>query len=516
VSTRRIDIIGGGPAGLYAARLLKVARPDWDVTVHERMSGSLETFGFGVGLTGSTTANLTEADPESADDIRDVSHSGHGLILLGDGGNVDLHGARNLSIGRSSLLEVLARHAIAAGVTLRSGAQVNAGDLDSDVIIAADGVRSATREKLADKLGASVDVGRGMYLWCGSDFALDDAIFSPARTEHGLFVAHAYPYAPDRSTFLIEADERSWRNAGMDLTDAATADSDSDEISLRYLEGAFVSDLAGHALLGNRSRWLRFCTVHLERWSVGNTVLIGDAAHTAHYTLGSGTKLALEDAIGLSRALIAHDDTQDAFADYEQTRRSGVTRFQHLAARSQRWWESYYLRADQPLPQLAVGFMTRAGNIDLDKFAASHPDVVQQALALYANADVASLVGNLSDWILAQSYRGRAVAGDSRIIRDATDLTRQGADVLDVADVDPWAETGDQAASLARNTSGSGRPIWLRGASDLASVQGRIDLGERLKLEAPGSTVVIDIPSAARPDAVAGLVAGRCDLVRFT
>lgn len=511
MSGRRIDVIGGGPGGLYAARLLKVARPDWTVTVHERMAGSNDTFGFGVGLTVSTMENLAAADPESAEDIHGVSHSGHGLLMLGDGGPVDLHGARNLSIGRHSLLEVLAGHARAVGVDIRSGSHVEAASIDSDVVIAADGVGSATRGKLTEQLGAEVTTGRGIYMWCGVDFALDDAIFAPARTDDGLFVAHAYPYSPDRSTFLVEADEASWRGAGLDASDAATVDGDSDEHSLRYLERAFTTELRGRPLLGNRSRWSRFRTVHLDRWSVGNVVLIGDAAHTAHYTLGSGTKLALEDAIALSRELLAEpEDTTAAFAAYEESRRASIDRFQHLAERSQRWWESYHLRADQPISQLATGFMTRAGNIDLDRFAEAHADVVADGLAVYSGGPAPSpLPDDLSGWVLAQPFRSDDLELDGRIVADPHEL---GAVDVTAGALDPWGEPAAELVAQARRATA---PVRLRGVPGRGAVHTRLDLAERIKLETD-ATVIVDVSTALAPDAAAALVAGRCDLVHLT
>ncbi|MGH3967751.1 MAG: FAD-dependent monooxygenase, partial [Mycobacterium sp.] len=345
---------------------LKLARPDWSVIVHERAQGSGDTFGFGVVLTESTMNNLTQADPESAAEIRAVSHSGHALRLIRGRERIDLHGPRNLAVARSSLLEVLTGHALAAGVVVNTGQEVDGVALDADVVIAADGVRSAIREKFATELGVEIGTGRSRYLWCGADFALQDSIFAPVRTHDGLFVAHAYPYAQDRSTFLIETDDATWESAGMRASERATPPARSDEYSLRYMQDAFAEYLEGHRLLGNRSRWLRFSTVHLRRWSHENVVLIGDAAHTAHYTLGSGTKLAMEDAIALSNALLTEPDVPTAFARYEESRRPSVEAFQRLAERSQRWWESFRLRLDQPVTTLALGFLTRAGNIDLE------------------------------------------------------------------------------------------------------------------------------------------------------
>lgn len=508
---RRVDIVGGGPAGLYAARLLKLHRPNWIVTVHERMRGSGETFGFGVVLTGSTMDNLESADPVSAADIRKVSHAGHALRLHRGAEQIVLHGARNLAIGRNSLLEVLAQHARAAGVHLRSGEHVDAVNLDADIVIAADGVRSATREKLAHELGADVHAGRGLYLWCGAPFALPDSVFTPVRTEHGLFVAHAYPYTPDRSTFLIETDDTTWHNAGMDVMHKATPAGDSDHASLGYLQRAFADELAGHELLGNRSRWSRFYTVHLDQWSHGNTVLIGDAAHTAHYTLGSGTKLALEDAITLSEHLLATDDIPAAFARYEQQRRPAVTRFQHLAARSQRWWESFPNRVHRPLPALATGFMTRAGNLDLDRISHNSPALVHAALETYSDTNLTHTPADPTTWVLEQPWSHRLTTVPTRIVSDPTTLG--DITTLSWSHEDPWAPEADTALATARACEPS--LVRLSGANQPASVQGRIDLGERIRLELR-RPVLVDLPHEARAEAAAALLCGRCDLVHFT
>lgn len=508
---RHVDVIGGGAAGLYAARLLKISRPGWSVTVHERMHGSGETFGFGVVLTESTMDNLVRADPASAADIRSVSHSGHALHMRRGGDQIDLHGARNLAIGRNTLLEVLAAHARDAGVNVVTGSQTEASECNGDIVIAADGVRSKTREKLATELGAEVSLGRGLYLWCGTDFALDDSMFSPARTEHGLFVTHAYPYAPDRSTFLIETDEASWRAAGMDQSDAAITDGTSDEYSLDYLQHAFAEELHGHRLLGNRSRWQRFRTVHLDRWSYGNTILIGDAAHTAHYTLGSGTKLALEDAIALTDNLLAEDHIASAFARYEQQRRPAVERFQRLAARSQRWWESFPQRIEQPMARLATGFMTRAGNIDLDRLVTHADELLLQALHCYSTTAGNALPDDIIDWVLDQPWSNGTTSVSARVIDDMTMLDS----VTDITWSQPDPFSADADAVLTKALREPGAVVRLRGDDHLTAVQGRIDLGERLRLE-HSIPVLVDLPAGTRAEAAAGLLCGRCDLVHFT
>lgn len=514
---RRIEVIGGGPAGLYAARLLKIARPDWAVTVHERMRGARDTFGFGVVLTGSTMSNLVRADPATAADIRAAAHSGHTLRLVRSGESTELHGARNLAIARSTLLDILARHASAAGVMLSTGEQTEATALDADVIIAADGARSVTREKLATELGAEVRAGRGLYMWCGADFALQDSIFAPARTDDGLFVAHAYPYARDRSTFLIESDDASLQSAGMAAHDTAPGPAGSDQHSLQYLQRAFAEHLTGHRLLGNRSRWLRFCTVHLQRWSHGNIVFIGDAAHTAHYTLGSGTKLAMEDAIALAGALLAEHDTTAAFAAYEQSRRAAVQRFQHLAARSHRWWESFPARLEHPLPTLAISFLTRAGNIDLGRLNTGGATVLSGALRCYAAAipgaaEPPAIPGNICDWVFSQPFVHDGHLLPARNVSGHDDLRGTVAH-LQWSHPDPWAPAADRIVARTRAEAAAG--IWLHGEPGLPAWQGRIDMAERLKLET-GRTVVVDLPPAAQGEAAAALVARRCDLIHFT
>ena len=198
-------------------------------------------------------------------------------------------------------------------------------------------------------------------------------MFAPAETEHGTFVTHAYPYSGGQSTFLIETDEQTWRRAGFEATTEQTPSDASDLASLRYLRQAFARQLRGHALIGNRTRWTRFRTVRCQRWSSGRTVLLGDAAHTAHYSIGSGTKLAMEDAIALVEAMDAEPDAAGAFARYEAVRRGPVGRLQELARRSQLWWESFPSRLNVPVEQLMVAYMTRAGNVPLGRFAATSP-----------------------------------------------------------------------------------------------------------------------------------------------
>ncbi|MGD9525857.1 FAD-dependent monooxygenase [Pseudonocardia sp.] len=504
---RRVAVLGGGPGGLYAARLLKLAQPACEVTVHEQGEPDA-TFGFGVGLAAGTQRKLEAADPDT---LRDLVGAGfrHDMTLTVGRRTVRVHNDRLIGVARTELLAVLQRHAEKAGVRLEFGTRRRAEELDADLVVAADGVSSATRE--AGDFGARVDVGRGLYLWCGTDFALDDAVFAPVRTEHGTFVTHAYPYSDNRSTFLVETDERTWRHAGFAATTARTPADATDGASLHYLQDVFAEHLRGRPLIGNRTRWQRFRTVRCARWTSGRTVLLGDAAHTAHFSIGSGTKLAMEDAIGLVEALGAEADLSAAAARYEALRRPAVERLQELARRSQLWWESFPSRLDLPVEQLMVAYMTRAGNVPLPRFAASHPDVVAGALRGYAGTAPALPGTDVTDWVLDRPLR-----------RPAGDFPRRAAHGPDglhevrVAVDDPWGEDADGLVAAARAAVAAGAVgCRVTGPGDRPSVLTRMDLAERLRAET-GGLVVVEAPAGCRDDLAAGLVSARMDLIHLT
>ncbi|ODU02650.1 MAG: oxidoreductase [Pseudonocardia sp. SCN 72-86] len=491
---RRVAVLGGGPGGLYAARLLKLANPGCEVVVHEQGDPDT-TFGFGVGLAAGTQRKLEAADPET---LRDIVAAGvrHDMTMTIDGHTARVRNDRLIGIARTELLAVLQRHAEKAGVTLRFGHRRGAEDMDADVVVAADGVGSATRE--AGSFGATIDHGRGLYLWCGTDIALTDAVFAPVRTEHGVFVTHAYPYSTagtGASTFLVETDEATWRRAGFDTTTEALDAGASDEIALRYLEDAFAAVLDGHPLVGNRSRWSRFRTVRCGRWSDGRTVLLGDAAHTAHFSIGSGTKLAMEDAIVLVEALRDEPARDAAFARYERERRPAVERLQELARRSRLWWESFPERLDLPVEQLMVAYMSRAGNVPLERFARTAPDVVATALRQYGGGDLPTL-GATTGWVLDRARPAPC-----------------GQAVLDVDLDDPWSPAGDAVVADARTAGPAG--VVVTGPADRLAVLTRTDLAERVRREAR-VPVTVAAPAGLRDDLAAALVSGRMDHVVLT
>ncbi|MFJ3973892.1 bifunctional salicylyl-CoA 5-hydroxylase/oxidoreductase [Streptomyces sp. NPDC090021] len=358
-SALRVAVVGGGPGGLYAAALL--ARRGHTVEVWERNAPD-DTFGFGVVLSDETLGGIERADTVvhaalGAEFVRwddvDIVHRGR---LLTSGG----HGFA--AIGRRRLLEILHERCACLGVRLRF--RTEAPDLTElrashDLVVAADGVHSAIREADAAHYRPTLTPGRCRYIWLAADFAFEAFRFEIAETEHGVMQLHAYPYAADASTVIVEMREEVWRAAGLDLCD-------EDESAARCAK-IFSEALRGRPLHGNRSAWTQFRTVVNEHWSHGNVALVGDAAHTAHFSIGSGTKLAVEDALALAEALDASEgDVPAALAAYETARRPAVASTQRAAAASRRWFEELAGYVDQPARQFAFNLLTRSRRVTHD------------------------------------------------------------------------------------------------------------------------------------------------------
>jgi anthraniloyl-CoA monooxygenase len=514
VKLQSVAVVGGGPGGLYAARLLKLRHPGCRVQVFEQTE-PVSTFGFGVGLATRTQRNLEAADPDTLAAIVERSWA-HEMSMAVGGRQVSLPVDNLIAVGRSTLLDILRQHAANAGVELLYGARVAVDGIDAELVIASDGVNSATREARQDRFGAGVDVHPALYLWAGTDVALPSAVFAPVRTDYGTFVAHAYPYASDRSTFLIETDEETWRRAGFDVTTERTPFDANDEESLDYLSDAFREHLHGHRLIGNRTRWLQFRTVTCERWFDGNVVLLGDAVHTAHYSIGSGTKLAMEDGIALDEAIAAAADLEEALAHYEENRRPAVEHLQETATRSMRWWDSFPTRLDLPVEQLLVSYMTRAGKVSLDRFASWAPDVVRSALAQYADADEANVNENdRSNWVLEQALIKDGLTFHTRRVRAAD---HSALLPVHVTVEDPWGQEADVLVKQVAHQLGTDPPrrgVVLTCNADTGSVLTMLDVGERIRREA-GALVVAQIEEDRSELAAGALVSGRVDLVDLT
>ncbi|WP_122618395.1 bifunctional salicylyl-CoA 5-hydroxylase/oxidoreductase [Streptomyces sp. Tu 4128] len=364
---RRIAIIGGGPGGLYTAALLKRLAPHREITVYERNAPD-DTFGFGVVLSDETLGGIEHADAEvyaalKADFVRwddiDIVHRGHRHT---SGGH------RFAALGRRRLLEILHDRCRALGVDLRFQAEApDPGTLarTHDLVVAADGVHSATREASREVFRPRVTGHRCRYIWLAADFAFDAFRFEIAETEHGVMQLHGYPYAADASTVIVEMREEVWRAAGFDGLDEA-------ESTARCAK-VFADALGGNPLRSNNSAWTTFRTVVNERWSHGNTVLLGDAAHTAHFSIGSGTKLAVEDALALAACLEEQPSLAEALAAYEEERRPVVASTQRAAKASLEWFEDLARYVGQPPRQFAFNLLTRSRRVTHDNLRLRDP-----------------------------------------------------------------------------------------------------------------------------------------------
>ena len=366
----RIVSIGGGPAGLYFAILMKQADPSHDVLVVERNRPD-DTFGFGVVFSDATLENFQAADRETHAAITrafahwndiDTHYAGQTLRSTG-------HGFAGMS--RQALLTILQTRCAALGVTLRFSTEVD--DLtryaDADLVLAADGANSWVRTTHAERFGPQIDWRPNRFVWLGTTFPFPAFTFLFKEDEHGLWRVHAYRYNRQHSTFILETAEATWRRAGLDHADeAATA---------AFAERLFARELDGHRILTNRSLWRQFPTVRNARWHDGRVVLVGDAAHTAHFSIGSGTKLAIEDAIALAHHVRGRRGVAAALAAYEAERRPMVEALQRAAQTSLEWFENaerYHGRLE-PV-QFAYSLLTRSLRVSHENLRTRDPKLV--------------------------------------------------------------------------------------------------------------------------------------------
>ncbi len=366
----QIAVIGGGPAGLYFSILMKRARPDAQITVMEKNPRGV-TWGWGVVFSDETLDNFKGADPQTHDTIVESFARWDDIDIFYAGEQVTSGGHSFCGLRRMRLLEILQDRAEQLGVSLQFDAEIS--DLEGlkqhDLVVAADGINSVIRAANAEHFKPDIEVGRAKFIWLGTTRLFDKFTFIIKENEHGLFQVHAYQFEEGTSTFIVECDEDSWRAAG--LEDA------SEEESIAYCERLFAEELQGHSLMGNFSRWINFRRVKNERWHHENVVLIGDAAHTAHFSIGSGTKLAMEDAIHLSKALCeAGDDISGGLDAYYERRWLDVAKLQRAAQVSRHWFEdiSRYRRFDPQ--QFAVSLLSRSKRITHGDLKLRDPDYI--------------------------------------------------------------------------------------------------------------------------------------------
>ena len=367
----KVAVIGGGPGGLYFALLAQKAWPRWEVTVYERNRPD-DTFGFGVVFSDQTLDSFKAYDVPSYEMIRrrfaywgdvDVVYKGRTLRSGGNG---------FCGCSRVALLHILHDRCRELGVKLRFQHEVD--DLndfpDSDLIVVADGINSRIRERHKDHFRPSVDLRPNKFTWLGSTRPLDAFKYFFRETPEGIILAHAYQYEAGRSTWVIETDEATWKNFGFDAKDEPAL--------LATLERVFAEELAGHRLIANRSIWRNFPTITNETWVKGNAVLIGDAKATAHFSIGSGTKLAMEDAIALFEAVRSQNSLGKALENYDTERREEVEKTQHAANVSLAWFEHMRRYWGMDPLQFAFGVMSRSKQITWENLELRDPEFIRE------------------------------------------------------------------------------------------------------------------------------------------
>ncbi|MEA2833476.1 MAG: anthraniloyl-CoA monooxygenase [Methylobacteriaceae bacterium] len=374
----RIAIIGGGPAGLYFAILTKRSFPGHAITIYERNRPD-DTFGFGVVFSDETLDNIERADPTTFAALKSEFSYWDDIEINFKGTTRRIGGNGFCGCARSRLLAVLQRQARSLGVDLRFQHEIeDVSEISADLVVAADGLNSRVRDGYKDVFRPQIDQRPNRFSWMGSTRTLDAFTFHFRETEHGIFIAHCYQYEPDRSTWVLETDPETFARSGLNDLD--------EEEGARFMQRVFAKELAGHPLFINRSIWRTFPMIRCERWVKDNIVLIGDAKATAHFSIGSGTKLAIEDAIELHRAFVRHPrSVEDALAGFEVGRREEVERTQHAADVSLVWFEHVRRFWDMHPTQFAFGLMTRSKAITYDNLALRAPDFVADVDELIAS-----------------------------------------------------------------------------------------------------------------------------------
>lgn len=363
----QINIIGGGPAGLYFAILMKQADPAHEIAVWER-NGPDDTFGWGVVFSGKTLSNLRAADEVTHAEItRDFEAWDNVDVLHGDD-KISIHGNSFSGISRLHLLKILQRRCEQLDVKLNFRSEVN--DIsyfvnNSHLVVGADGVNSTVRENYKVEFQPELNSRPNKYIWYGTHQLFHGLTLTFRENEAGVFAAHSYKFNSTTSTFIVECDYETWSKAEFATKDEADTQT--------YLEEVFAQDLAGNKLLSNNSKWINFLLVKNKHWHDQNIVLLGDALHTAHFSIGSGTKLALEDAIALRDSCVATSDVKEALIDFERRRKPAIENYQAAAETSMTWFENARDYMHLNALELAHSLMTRSGRVDHEELRKRDP-----------------------------------------------------------------------------------------------------------------------------------------------
>lgn len=363
----RCVIIGAGPAGLYAAIRLRQLRPDATVEVYEQNAPDA-TFGFGVVLSDQAMDFLAADDPDTAALLEPHLHHWRDIVLQHRGERIVIDGIGFAGIGRLALLSLLQRRAASLGVHPHYTTRIEDPDAfaDADLVIAADGLNSVVRKRRPDAFGERIDWLQNRFAWFGTERRFDALTQTFIDTPFGPMNAHHYSYAPDRSTFIVEMTADTFARGEFDTLD--------DTACRERCASLFAEALDGAPLIANASHWRQFPVLRCERWYHGNQALVGDALHTAHFSIGSGTRLALEDVNALMSALVQADwSTPAALPTWQSMREPVLTKLTKAARRSADWYEAFDTHMQQEPWPFALSYITRAGRIDRDRLAQLAP-----------------------------------------------------------------------------------------------------------------------------------------------
>lgn len=454
----KIAVIGGGPGGLYFSILTKKAMPHCQIDVYERNKPD-DSFGFGVVFSDETLGEFLKRDMQSYELIRSEFAYWDDIIVARDGKSVNIAGNGFCGCSRKTLLKLLHQRCREEGVNLHF--EQNIDDLsqykDADMILASDGIGSGIRSQYEKEFGTKIVLKKNRFVWLGSTKPLDAFTYFFRTTPHGTIVAHTYQYEAGMSTWIFECSDETWQKFNFEVT--------NEEDTIAKISAIFKEELDGHPLISNKSHWRQFPHVTNENWHHENIVLLGDAKATAHYSIGSGTKLAMDCAIGLSDAVIANpDDIQAAFKQYNDVRRNTVEMIQHAALVSLDWFENMDRNNQHPFYQFAFGCMTRSKKVTFENLRLRDPSFTDKVLeefnnnnnvnsksqsAAFATFKLRDLElqnrivmapmgqysaenGLVNDWHF-QHYTSRAVAGLGLIIAEMTAVSETGRITLGCA-----------------------------------------------------------------------------------
>ncbi|MFM9987265.1 bifunctional salicylyl-CoA 5-hydroxylase/oxidoreductase [Flavobacterium sp.] len=447
----KIAVIGGGPGGLYFSILTKKAMPHWQIDIYERNKAD-DSFGFGVVFSDETLGEFLKRDMQSYELIRSKFAYWDDIVVARDGESVSIAGNGFCGCSRKTLLQLLQQRCLEEGINLHF--EQNVDDLsqfeDADIIVACDGIASGIRTKYEKDFGTKIEMKKNRFVWLGSTKPLDAFTYFFRTTEFGTIVAHSYQYEEGMSTWIFECSDETWQKFNFEVT--------NEEDTIAKISEIFKDELDGHPLISNKSHWRQFPHVTNENWYHKNIVLLGDAKATAHYSIGSGTKLAMDCAIGLSDAVIANpNDVQTAFQQYDKTRRNTVEMIQYAALVSLDWFENMDRNNQHPFQQFAFGCMTRSKKVTFENLCLrdksftdkvleefnnnNHVDDkiqpaafskfklrdldLQNRIAMSSMGQYSAENGLVNDWHF-QHYTSRAIGGLGLILTEMTAISETG------------------------------------------------------------------------------------------